>query len=297
MPRWWQQAGAVAALLAAGAVQAYNVFPYGSGEALKWGASNQVGTPGGVVTWSLMPDGTPLDPLVSGLGFSGTSNLSSVFAQVGGSAAAMPWIQAAFSAWSAVANVQFVQVTESGSLPFGAAYGGLPVVGSIRIGAFAFAPGDTTAAVGYAAPPNGGTTLEGDILFNTSNLFRIAPGQEGDLYELYPASSGFFYTNDLPGLFAHELGHALGMAHSAVGNSLMCGYVNAGADGSQCGWWDADGDGKAPILRLPKLDDIAGIQFLYGPSPVPEPSGWMTLLVGLGLLGFRLRRPAPAIQG
>jgi len=133
-----------------GPAAAYNVFPLGPGEALKWG-SNSVGTTGGVVTWSLMPDGTALDPSTAGLGMSGNSDLSSVFAQVGGRALALASIQQAFNAWSAVADIQFVQVAESGSLPFGAPYGGAPVVGSIRIGAFAIA--GFTGAVGYAPPP------------------------------------------------------------------------------------------------------------------------------------------------
>ena len=118
-------AAAMAAVACAGPAAAYNVFPLGPGEALKWG-SNSVGTTGGVVTWSLMPDGTELDPSTAGLGMSGNSDLSSVFAQVGGSAPALASIQQAFNAWSAVADIQFVQVAESGSLPLGAPYGGAP---------------------------------------------------------------------------------------------------------------------------------------------------------------------------
>ena len=80
---------------------AYNVFPFGSDQALKWG-SNQVGTPGGVITWSLMPDGTPLDPLVAGFNWSGTSNLASVYAQVGGEAAALAAIR---PVWKAIRSI------------------------------------------------------------------------------------------------------------------------------------------------------------------------------------------------
>jgi hypothetical protein len=38
------------AILIAGAATACNVFPFGANQALKWGASNPLGTPGGIVT-------------------------------------------------------------------------------------------------------------------------------------------------------------------------------------------------------------------------------------------------------
>ena len=275
-----------ASVLLAVPAAAYNVFPFGSDQALKWG-SNQVGTPGGVITWSLMPDGTPLDPLVAGFNWSGTSNLASVYAQVGGEAAALAAIRSAFDAWSAVANIQFVQVGESGSLAFGSAVPGSAIVGHIRIGAFAFAPGNFTGAVGYAPPPNGGTTLEGDVIFNINNRFGIPVGLEGDPFDLFPPPT-FFYLNDFAGLVAHEIGHALGLAHSDVTSALMCGYVDAGFTGSQCHWADPDGDAQVPISRRPKPDDRAGIQHLYG---VPEPGITASWAAGVMLLaGLRARR-------
>jgi hypothetical protein len=261
------------ALLLGGPARAYNLFRFGVDQALKWG-DNRLGTPGGVVTWSLIADGTPFDPLVASHGWSGTSDLASVFAQVGGESAALDAIRAGFAAWASVADVAFVEIAESGTLPVGAADPGSAVVGHIRIGAFAFAPGDFTGAVGYAPPPNGGTTLEGDVIFNASNRFGLPFGVEGDPFDLYPPPT-FFYLNDFAGLFAHELGHALGLAHSDVPSSLMCGYVDPAFDGSGCHWADPDANGQAPITRLPKPDDVAGIQALYG---VPEP--------GVGLMGI-----------
>lgn len=287
----WLIGGLLTATLS-GPALSYNVFPYGNNQALKWG-DNTVGTPGGVVTWSLMTPGVTVDhtdPNLSGI--TGTSDLSGVFGQVGGDAAALTMIQNAFNAWSAVANISFVQVTETGSVPFAAAYSdvGANVIGDIRIGGFNI--DGFSAAVGFAAPPNGGRTLEGDIVFNTKTdiSYYVAPGNEGDLYDLYPPGGGL-YRNDFQGLFTHELGHALGLAHSDVPSGLMCGYVaNApGFDGSACAYFDPDGDGKAPINRLPDADDIAGAQYLYS-APVPEADTWTMLLAGLGLVGFAARR-------
>ncbi len=275
-----------------GDAPAYNFFPFGNDQALKWG-SNDLGTPGGVVTWSLIPDGTALDPLVAGFNWSGTSDLASVYAQVGGQAAALDAIQAALDAWSSAADIQFVQVEESGGLALGAATAGTAVVGHIRIGAFAFAPGDFTGAVGYAPPPNGGTTLEGDVIFNINNRFGIPAGAEGDPFNLFPPPT-FFYLNDLAGLVAHELGHALGLGHSDVTTSLMCGYVDSAFNGSQCHWADPDGNSQAPITRQPKADDVAGIQHLYG---VPEPATSAAVAAGLVWLRALHRRRRAATGG
>lgn len=284
----WPMTLAALATLAAPAA-AFNVFSYGENQALKWG-DNALGTPGGIVTWSRIPDGTPLDPLVDEFGWSGTSNLSSVYAQVGGEAAALAAIEAAFAAWSAVSDIEFVEIEETGMLAFGAAEPGSTVVGQIRIGAFAFDPRDFTGAVGYAPPPNGGTTLEGDVVFNINNRFGIPDGQEGDSFDLYPPPT-FFYLNDFAGLVAHEIGHALGMAHSDVPTALMCGYVDSGFDGLDCHWADPEADGFAPITRVPKADDVAGIQHLYG---VPEPGRTASLAAGASLLCLLARRIASA---
>jgi PEP-CTERM motif./Matrixin. len=272
-----------------GQALAYNVFPYGTDQALKWG-DNTVGTPGGIVTWGLMTPGVTVDHTDPNLAdITGTSDLSAVFAQVGGEAAALTMIQDAFNAWSSVANIQFVQVDETGAVPFDAAYSavGANVIGNIRIGAFNIS--GASADVGFAPPPNGGRTLEGDILFNTRSdiSYFVAPGNESDSYDLYPPGGGY-YQNDFQGIMTHEIGHALGLAHSEVPSALMCGYVSAAFDGSQCAYADPGNTGQAPINRLPDADDIAGIQHLYGPAvaAVPEADTWAMLLAGLGLVGF-----------
>jgi hypothetical protein len=251
-------------------VQAYNLFgPYPWGEEAeyyqKWGDIFSTPSPGGTITWSLMPAGTTPDASAPD-GIEGTSDLTSVFNQVGGQAAALAMIQSAFDHWSSVSNIYFEYVGVDDGTPFGAPKAPGQVIGDIRIGAFEIAGG--SAGVGYSAFPIGDSTLAGDVILNSRAdfSFYVAPGAEGDLYDLYPPGGGL-YRNDFEGLVTHELGHALGLAHSDVPSGLMCGYIDeSGFNGSQCEYADPDGDFKAPINRIPDADDVAGVQFLYGPA-------------------------------
>ncbi len=263
---------ACAASAALSAAVAYNVYPFPLGIETGYARWNGplAGTPGGVVTWSLMPAGTTRDASAPAY-IHGVSNLAGVFSQVGGEASALALIEQAFHHWEQVANIQFEYLGVDSGVPFAAPYAEGQQIGDIRIGGFEI--DGFSAAVGFTAPPNGGTTLEGDILFNSRAdiSFYHAPGNEGDLYDLYPPGGGL-YRNDFLGLVTHEIGHALGLAHSAVPSCLMCGYVSPEFDGSQCEYNDPDGDGRAPINRQPGADDIAGIQFLYGAPPGGNPN-------------------------
>ncbi len=286
-------APALLAACCAAPATAFNLFPLGPGEALKWGA-NTVGTPGGLVSWSLIADGTPVAATaeMAALGITGSSQLGTLFGALGGEAAARSLIQAAFASWAALADIGFAEVTEAGALPLGATTAGGASVGQIRIGAYHL--GSFAGAVGFAPPPNGGSTLEGDIVFNLDARIGIAPGADGEPYDLYPHDpndprSGWTL-NDFQGLLAHELGHALGLAHSDQPGALMCGWVSTAFDGSACHWADPDQDGWVTITRAPRGDDIAGIRHLYGPAPVPEPGTLLMLLAGGLALAGRTRR-------
>ncbi|MBF0612951.1 MAG: matrixin family metalloprotease, partial [Magnetococcales bacterium] len=71
---------------------------------------------------------------------------------------------------------------------------------------------------------------------------------------------------------AHEIGHALGLDHTAVANSLMNPFYSEAFSG-------------------PQADDIQGIQALYGggsPS-APLPAPLLFWLAGLLVMGWRLR--------
>jgi hypothetical protein len=222
------------------ASQAYNLFgPYPWGEDqtyyLKWGDIFQSGSAGGTITWSLMPDGTTIDPAFTDPNISGTSSLTAIMNGLG-YAEAFKAIQRAFDRWSAVANIYFEQAPDSG-VPFHSVDAVAPNTGAIRLGAFPINAG--IGAVGYAPPPNGGT-LEGDVLLNASSTFFFDDGAEGELIDVF---------NDFEGLLVHEIGHAIGLAHSDV-----------------CSVMSVDFECYKYVNRELDPDDIAAAQFLYGPA-------------------------------
>lgn len=159
-------------------------------------------------------------------------------------------VQNAFNAWSAVANIAFVQVADSGS-----PYDSADAFGDIRIGGHPFDGASGTLAHGFY-PPNNGTSAAGDIHFDIDDLWKIGFGGPGfDIFQV----------------MAHEIGHAIGLDHTGVANSLMNPFYTEAFFGLQA-------------------DDIAGAQFIYGSATqnVPEP-GMLSLLM-LGLIGLGIAR-------
>lgn len=271
---------ALALLAGASSANAYVLFPIGGSDYNKWGASNTAGTPGGVVTWGFMAAGTP-GSVYCGDACPGTSTLDlpNFYADPANNNTTTAkslldlqgTLQAAFDKWSAVANVQFVFTGTDGSL--NAINDPAAVSPMIRVGAFAF-NNSFSAAVGYAPPPNGGTS-SGDLLFNTSVGFQLASGAEGSALQLYPNGGGY-YMNDLAGLALHEIGHTLGLGHSADNSTVMCGFPTAG-----CMNLDH-------VTQQLRVDDVAGAQFLYGSAaPIAEPASWLLMVGGLGVFAAK----------
>jgi hypothetical protein len=226
--------------------RAYNLFgpyPWGvEGDVYysKWGQYlNAATTPGGTISWSIMPDGTTIDPSFTDPNFSGTSSLVSIMNGLG-YAQALAAIERSFDRWEAVANIYFEQVADSGA-PFNGAGAYPPDTGLIRLGAFAIA-NFSGGAVGYAPHPNGFTSLEGDILLNTNNTFFFDDGDEGDPIDVF---------NDFESLVMHEIGHAIGIDHADNGvQSVMSVDFNI----------------YQYVNRELDVDDFAAAQFLYGPA-------------------------------
>lgn len=132
-------------------------------------------------------------------------------------------IRRAFDAWSNYANIQFVEVLDGGE-PFGS-----PGPADIRIGGHVI---DGAAAVLAHAffPPENNAFAAGDLHFDVDEVWTI--GTSGGGFDIFQVA-------------AHEIGHAIGLGHTDVPNSLMNPFYNTSFIG-------------------PQLDDIAGAQFLYG---------------------------------
>lgn len=162
-------------------------------------------------------------------------------------------IGAAFNAWSSVADIQFMEVVDSG-----VAFDSPGAVGDIRIGGHDF-DGPSGVLAHAFFPPVNGISAAGDIHFGVDDTWKIGFGGAG--FDIFQVA-------------AHEIGHAIGLDHTGVLSSLMNPFYTEAFSGLQA-------------------DDIAGAQFLYGAAPIPEPEIYAMLAAGLGLMGFVARRRRP----
>lgn len=139
-------------------------------------------------------------------------------------------IQEAFSRWAAVAPLRFVEQRDAGPVVGGGDYDstGKPM---IRLGQTPMDGGYGTLAYGYYPGPTG---FAGDIHFDSREQWTTNPAAGVDLIEVA----------------THEIGHALGLAHSQVGAAIMAGMYA--------------GVYQGPGTSFLYADDIAGIRALYG---------------------------------
>jgi Ca2+-binding RTX toxin-like protein len=140
-------------------------------------------------------------------------------------------VQSALSAWSSVANVKFIQVTETSSN-----------VGDLRFGGYSNMPDGTVA---WAYLPDD-TPRAGDVWI----------GPETD--SLDPSKGSYDYLT-----FVHEIGHALGLKHPfsiGIGNFNTLPYALDDVRYTVMSY----NDGYAFQPTTPMMLDIAAMQTIYG---------------------------------
>ncbi|WP_428937485.1 pre-peptidase C-terminal domain-containing protein [Fontivita pretiosa] len=185
----------------------------------RWSSTASGGTGstgrGITLTWSIMPDGTPMG---SGVGEPGEpSNLVSLLnARYGSQANWLPLFTSVFDSWSAVSGVTYVYEPNDDGAAFGAS-GVLGVRGDIRIGAHPIDGAFNVLAYNYF-PDHGDMTLDsndlvvGGFMYSTANNSRA-----------------------LRNVVAHEHGHGLGFNHVDPINAtkLMEAFASTSFDGPQ----------------------------------------------------------------
>lgn len=234
--------GFVSAVLVAGQVAAFTL-PGGSTnpDTARWQntASGPTGSAGDSITltWSIVPDGTSTLDLGPNNSRSPSNLIASLDAEFGAGPGGTdytqrPWftyLQQSFDRWEAVSGVDYVYEPSDDGAQHGPLFAGqLGVRGDVRVGGVGI-DGDLNGLAYNFFATNGG-----DLAFDTDDV---------DNYFGDPAQDflNFRYTT------AHELGHGLGLDHSASVDAefLMEANPQPGIDG-------------------PQHDDLRGVHWLYG---------------------------------
>ncbi len=170
-------------------------------------------------------------------------------------------ISAALDVWASVSMFTNLGQVADGGVNAAAlqAIGGH--LGDIRVAAWELIPA-TTLAHGYQPGTEvefgAGGTLGGDLHFDVGHTWVDDP------FDVTGNGQFDFFTVAL-----HELGHNLGLGHSTEFGSVMWPYYSG-------------------TLRTLQTDDIAGIQAIYGHTPVPGAA--LLGVIGLSFSGWLLRK-------
>ncbi len=230
--------------------------------------------PGGA-TWSAMPSGITFSAFaafetIPGGGSHPAGDLSvDIEFLVTGAVDGLEYglFNSAFNVWAAAGAITNLgKVVDSGALA-GSNESAGGHIGDIRAAGYQFGAAPTPFGVLAHAyqpgtetlfgGPGFGNTITGDVHFDTAESWSDDPTDTtGD------ADFDFFT------VALHEIGHALGLGHSAVVGSVM-EPIYAGA------------------RRTLHADDIAGIRAIYG---VPEPGSFLLAVLGFVGLAVMARR-------
>lgn len=145
----------------------------------------------------------------------------------------------------------------------------------------------TLGQTGFLIDTRSGDILEADIFFNSAFQWSVAPGGEPDRF-------------DLESVALHEIGHLLGLGHSAIGETELRPeggrrVIAAGAVMFPIAFSPGNISG-----RELKPDDIAGVMDLYPSSGVRDRTGSISgrvtrngaVVFGAHVLAFNLRTAA-----
>lgn len=211
-------------LVFSGSLSAYTLAPGGE----KWG-SPIYGT-GATITYSFISGGVNCD---DGICTALESFMPSGFKTE---------IEKAFDAWSAVADLTFLEVADDGA-DFNASTGS----GDIRIGG-EYMDG-SGGELAHAYYPATGFDGAGDLFFDSSENWHLGIDDIFDSFSIFIIA-------------VHEIGHSIGIGHSDILDSIMAPYYD-------------------PSVTGLRADDIAAAQYLYGAPvvrSVPTPSAlWLFL--------------------
>lgn len=168
----------------------------------KWGANSPFtptsppGSPGGTVTYSYMPAGVDM----SAESADPNATLDSL---AGFDVCWIAEINLGFSLWAAVADIDFVEVTDNG-VDFDAS----GASGDIRIGSHTFDGPGGVLAHAFFPPPNG-VSSAGDMHFDKEENWTCD-------------TSGI----DIGIVAIHEIGHSIGLNHESVNLAIMNPFYN-----------------------------------------------------------------------
>jgi hypothetical protein len=170
----------------------------------KWGEGspfvmgNPPGAAGGTVTYSFMANGVNLAPEIEQEGDLEYGNNVAITSLPTYQTCFLTEIRNAFAAWSAVANIQFIEVTDNGQ-----DFDNANAIGDIRIGAHTVDGVAGTLAHAYYPPPNS-ISGAGDLHFDRQENWTCN-------------TSG----RDIGIVALHEIGHSIGLLHEPNITAIM----------------------------------------------------------------------------